>query len=248
MPSGIDHLVVAVRDLDAAVAEVTERVGLAFTSGGRHAGLGTVNRIAFLGDAYLELVAVDDESAAQGWAVGAATVRVLASGGGFATYALVDDAIRVTVPRLQANGSRIGSVEHRGRERPDGGRVEWLSAAPPLLGPDRPPFLIRHLDDGVEWAADAIAARRSFVHPLGSAVVLQRLDIGVPDPWAVAADCLRDVGLEFQAVASTAVASVGRHVIRLVAGAPETIIVIRAAVASPRIVGVLGVRFEIQPG
>ena len=247
MPSGIDHVVIAVPNLEAAVAEVTEQVGLAFTSGGRHAGLGTFNRIAFLGDAYLELIAVDDEAAAQGWDIGAAAVRALGNGGGFATYGLVDEAIRTVVLRLQANGSRIGSVEHGGRERPDGGRVEWLSATPPLLGPDRPPFLIRHLDDGVEWAADAIAARRSFVHPLGSPAVLERLDVTVQDPRAVAADCLGDVGLEFSAVASTPVASVGRHVIRLVSGAPDTTIAIGAAVASPRAVRAVGVRFVVRP-
>jgi catechol 2,3-dioxygenase-like lactoylglutathione lyase family enzyme len=247
MPSGIDHLVIAAPDLDAAVAEVTEKVGLAFTSGGRHAGLGTFNRIAFLGNAYLELMGVDDAAAAQGWAIGAAAVRALERGGGFATYGLVDEAIRVSVPRLQANGSRIGPVEHGGRERADGGRVEWLSAAPPMLGPDRPPFLIKHLDDGVEWAADALAARRSFVHPLGSPAFLERLDLAISDPQALAAECYRDVGLEFWAVASAAVTSVGRHVIRLLADAPETTIVIGAGVAAPRSVRALGVQFEVIP-
>ena len=247
MASGIDHLVIAVSDLDAAAAEVTERVGLAFTSGGRHPGFGTFNRIAFLGDGYLELIAVDDAAAARAWAIGAAAVRVLGDGGGFATYGLVDESIRVTVPQLQANGSRIGPVEHGARARPDGGRVEWLSAVPPVLGPHRPPFLIKHLDDGVEWAVDALALRRLFVHPLGSPAVLERLDLSVPDPHAVASDCLRDLGLEFQAVASTAVTSAGRQVIRLVAGAPGTTIGIAAAVGSPRTVYALGVRFEIQP-
>lgn len=248
MASGIDHLVIAVPDLDAAVAEVTEKVGLAFTSGGRHAGLGTLNRIAFLGDAYLELMGVDDAVAAQGWAIGAAAVRALEDGGGFATYGLVDAAIRVTVSGLHVNGSRIGPVERGSRERTDGGRVEWLSAMPPVLGPDRPPFLIKHLDDGLEWAADALAARRAFIHPLGSPAVLERLDLSVPDPQAVASDCRRDLGLEFQAVASIPVTSVGRHVIRLVAGARETAIAIGAAVASSRSVRALGVRFDIQPG
>jgi catechol 2,3-dioxygenase-like lactoylglutathione lyase family enzyme len=247
MPSGIDHLVIAVPDPEAAVAEVTERVGLAFTAGGQHAGLGTFNQIAFLGDAYLELMGIEDSAAAEGWAIGAAAVRAVERGGGFATWGLRDEAIRVTVPRLQANGSRIGPVEHGGRARPDGGVVEWLSALPPVLGPDRPPFLIQHLDDGVEWGADALAARRAFVHPLGSPAFLQRLDLPIPAPQILAGECYRDVGLEFWAVASAAVTSLGRHVIRLVADAPETTIVIGAAVASPRSVRTLGVRFEVMP-
>ena len=134
MASGIDHLVIAVNDPDAAAAELTEAVGLAFTAGGRHAGLGTFNRIAFLGDAYLELMGVDDPAAAAGWPIGAAAVRALERGGGFATYGLVDDAIRNTVARLQANGSRIGPVVHGSRERPDGERVEWWTASPPSSG------------------------------------------------------------------------------------------------------------------
>src|ERR1700693_4233622 len=135
MASGIDHIVIAVADPDAAAAEVTEQVGLAFTAGGRHAGLGTLNRIAFLGDAYLEVIGVGGAAAAQRWAIGAAAVGVLERGGGFATYGLVDDAFRISVARLQANGSSIGPVRHGTRERPDGPRGEWGSAGPPGLGP-----------------------------------------------------------------------------------------------------------------
>jgi hypothetical protein len=110
MPSGIDHVVIAVADPDASAAELTEKVGLASTAGGRHEGLGTFNRIAFLGDAYLELMGVEDAAAAHGWAIGRAAARALEAGRGFATYGLVDEAIRVTVPHLQVNGSRIGPV------------------------------------------------------------------------------------------------------------------------------------------
>jgi catechol 2,3-dioxygenase-like lactoylglutathione lyase family enzyme len=247
MPSGIDHVVIAVADPDASAAELTEKVGLAFTGGGRHEGLGTFNRIAFLGDAYLELIGVEDAAAAQGWAVGRAAVRALEAGGGFATYGLVDDAIRVNVSHLQANGSRIGPVEHGSRERPGGGRVEWLSAAPPELGPDWPPFLIRHLDDGAEWGADALAARRAFVHPLGSPAILERLDVATPDPQAVAADCHRDLDLDFWEVGSTAVCAIGPHVIRLVVDEPETTIAIGAVVDATRTVRALGLRFEMVP-
>jgi catechol 2,3-dioxygenase-like lactoylglutathione lyase family enzyme len=247
MPSGIDHVVIAVANPDAAAVELTEEVGLAFTAGGRHDGLGTFNRIAFLGDAYLELMAVEDPAAAQGWAIGRAAVRALERGGGFATYGLVDDNIRVTVARLQANGSRIGPVEFGTRERPDMAPVEWLSAAAPELGPDRPPFLVKHLDDGAEWSADALAARRAFVHPIGSPAVLARLDLAVADPQALAADCHRDLDLDFWEIGSAAVCAVGRHVIRLVADEPETTVVIGAAIASPRSVHVLGLRFEVLP-
>jgi catechol 2,3-dioxygenase-like lactoylglutathione lyase family enzyme len=247
MASGIDHVVIAVADPDVAAAELTEEVGLAFTAGGRHAGLGTFNRIAFLGDAFLELMSVDDVAAAQGWAIGAAAVRALERGGGFATYGLVDDAIRNTVARLGANGSSIGPVVHGSRERPDGERVEWWTATPPLLGPDRPPFLIKHLAAGAEWGAGALAARRSFVHPIGSPVVIERLEIAAPDPLGLAADCGHGLGLEFQVIGTVAACSIGPHVVRLVEGRSAATLVIGADVPAPRRINAHGMRFEIVP-
>ena len=247
MASAIDHVVIAVTDPDAAAAELTETLGLAFTGGGRHAGLGTFNRIAFMGDAYLELLGVEDASLAVNWAVGAAAVRALERGGGFVTYALVDDGIRASVARLQANGSRIGPVVHGSRERPDSERVEWWSAAPPQLGPDWPPFLIKHLYAGAEWGADALAARRSFVHPIGSIAVLERLEVAVPDPQGLAAACLRDLGLAFWAVGEVAVAPVGRHVVRLTMGRREASVAIRAAIDAPRSITAVGMRFDFVP-
>ena len=251
MASAIDHIVIAVKDPDAAAAELTETVGVAFTGGGRHTGLGTFNRIAFLGDAYLELLGVEDAALAANWAVGAAAVSALARGGGFATYALVDDAIRSSVARLQANGSRIGPVLQGSRERPDGERVEWWSATTPQLGPDQPPFLIKHLYAGAEWGADALAARRAFPHPIGSPAVLLGLDLAISDPIALAAACAIDVGMEFQSLGSMAFATVGRHVIRLTVAEPATpaaaTATIRLAIGAelPRSLAVLGIGFEL---
>ena len=229
MASGIDHLVMAVNDPDAAAAEMTDALGLAFTGGGRHPGLGTFNRIAFLGDAYLELMGVDDPAAAVGWPIGAAAVRALERGGGFATYGLVDDTIRNTVARLQANGSGIGPVVHGSRERPDGDQVEWWTASAPQLGPDEPPFLIKHLAAGSEWGAAALAARRAFVHPVGAPVRLLGIELGLPDPLDLAARCARQTGLEFTAIGERgqdgAVAAIGLQTVGLtVAPSPQLIV------------------------
>lgn len=252
MASGIDHLVIAVNDPDAAAAELTEALGLAFTAGGRHPGLGTLNRIAFLGDAYLELMGVDDPAAAAGWAIGAATMRALEQGGGFATYSLVDDAIRNTVARLQANGSGIGPVVHGSRERPDGERVEWWTASSLELGPDQPPFLIKHLSAGAEWGTEALAARRAFVHPVGAQIRLLGLELGVPDPLDVAAQCASQIGLEFSAVGERgqggAAASIGLHWVVLTAAAlPRIRVLLAAPGAVPgRVATALGVDFVMR--
>ena len=250
MIRGIDHLVIAVRDPDAAAAELTDRLGLAFTGGGHHPGAGTFNRLAFLGEAYLELIGVDDADAAAQRPIGAAALRALEAGGGLATFALVDDALETTVAELTANGSSIGPVVRGSRQRSDGEEVEWWTAAFERLGPDRPPFLIRHAGLGAEWGAAAVEERRGFVHPIGSPVRLVRLDIATPDPPSLAADYGSELGLVLWAVADLAVVTIGPHAIRLRPSREMSVpaaVVLGADIAAPRSIEALGVRFDVEP-
>lgn len=250
MIRGIDHLVIAVRDLDAAADELRRALGLAFTAGGRHPGAGTANRIAFLGEPYLELIGVEDAEAAGLRPIGAAACRALEVGGGLATYALVDDALETTVAELQANGSSIGPVEHGSRVRADGELVEWWTATFERLGPDRAPFLIRHAPTGVEWDPQAVAARSAFRHPIGSPVALVRLDLATPDPPSLAADYAAALGVEFWAVADLAVWNAGPHTVRLrpLSEMPvPAVVTLAAGVAAPRSIQALGMRFDVEP-
>jgi hypothetical protein len=66
----LDHVLIAVADLEAGARELETRHGLASIEGGRHSGWGTANRIVPLGDAYLELIAVVDEEEASQSAFG----------------------------------------------------------------------------------------------------------------------------------------------------------------------------------
>src|SRR5205823_12705285 len=138
MVTGIDHLVIAVPDLDTAALEREQRIGLAVTGGGRHPGAGTANRIAFLADgSFLELIAVEDRGTAGAQPLGAAVLRTLDErGSGLVSFALVDDHIDTTVAELQANGSSIGPVQPGSRLRPDGELVEWWTATPASIGLD----------------------------------------------------------------------------------------------------------------
>ncbi len=250
MAEGIDHVVIAVPDPDQAAASLTAALGLAFTAGGRHEGSGTYNRIAFLGDAYLELIGVDDRSLAGANPIGAAAVRALDAGGGFATYALLDDELETTVPALQANGSSIGPAERGFRLRPDGAAVVWWRASFAHLGPQQPPFLIRHDTTAAEWDPRARGERAAYVHPVGSAARLVRLDIATPDPPSLAAAYQRELGLEVRAVADLAICTLGQHAIRLRPSAEMPVpasVVIGADVDTPRSVIALGLQFDIEP-
>ncbi|MDH4334149.1 MAG: VOC family protein [Chloroflexota bacterium] len=250
MATAIDHVVIAVPDPDAAADELTERLGLAFTGGGRHPGLGTFNRIAFLGDAYLELIGVEDPDAALGWAVGRAAVRALDGGGGFATWALSDDNLAATVARLQASGSAIGPPVHGSRAGTGGELTEWWTATLPEVGPDLPPFLIQHAARGDEWGPRAMAARRTFVHPLGSRVRLASLELAVSDPIALAADCAAHLGLVFTASGANAAATLGPHRIQLgptVAGHDWARLTLRGGAGPRRSATAFGVTIAIEP-
>lgn len=250
MITAIDHIVVGVPDPDAAARELTDQLGLAFGGGGRHPASGTRNQLAFLGDSYLELMGVDDPQLAAQGPMSAAALRAIESGGGFATYSLLDDGIEATVAALLAAGSSIGLVQQGARERPDGELVEFWIASPERLGPDAPPFLIRHAYVGAEWGTDALAARRTRAHPIGSPVILVRLDLATPDPTALAAEYYAQLGLEFWAVADLAVCTIGPHTIRLVPSREMEVpaaVVVGASVESPRSVEALGMRFDVEP-
>ena len=116
----IDHVIVPVRDLTLAAAEIEARHGLASVEGGRHPAWGTANRIVPLGDTYLELVAVaDPEAAARSafgqWIAGAIPGRPLG-------WALRTDSIETVAHRLDQ------PVVAGSRAQPNGSLVTWRSA------------------------------------------------------------------------------------------------------------------------
>jgi hypothetical protein len=252
MIRGIDHLVIACADPNAAAAELESTVGITCTGGGRHAGRGTWNRIAWLADgAYLELIGVDDAELATQNPVGDAAVRWLTEhGDGLATYALRVDDLEATAAGLRAAGSSLGPVTHGSRTRDDGGLVEWWTAFPDApLSPTSPPFLIEHAYVGAEWGHEALAERARYAHPLGSPVLLARLDVAASEPASVAADLHEALELDFWAVADLAVADVGPHVLRVVPRremAVPAVITLGAAVDAPRTVDLLGIRFDVE--
>lgn len=252
MIRGIDHLVIACADPDAAAAELESAAGITCAGGGRHPGRGTWNRIAWLADgSYLELIGVDDAGLAARNPVGDAAVRCLAEQGeGLATYALRVDNLEATTAGLRAAGSSIGSPIPGSRTRQDGELVEWWTAFPEVpLSPTAPPFLIEHASVGAEWGQEAVAERAQFVHPLGSPVLLGRLDIAASEPASTAADLHAALGIDFWAVADLAVAEIGPHALRVVPRremAVPAVVTLGARVDAPRTVDILGLRIDTR--
>jgi hypothetical protein len=208
---GIDHIVLATDDPDAAAATLASTLGLAAAEGGRHDALGTVNRLVWLGDAYLELIGVFDTGlAARSW-LGGPVLNALVGGGGLVTWAVavddLDEALRWGPP----DGGLLGPLDGE-RRRPDGRRVHWRLARPAPVGPTAP-FLIEHDVAGAEWTAEERAARADERHPLGGRVRLAGIELLAPSP-AVAAARLRRL-------LAVAVEPAGRGAVRVRFGEQE---------------------------
>jgi catechol 2,3-dioxygenase-like lactoylglutathione lyase family enzyme len=137
MIRGIDHVVIAVRDLEAASADY-RRLGFTVTPGGEHTGGATHNAlISFADGAYFELIAFrepDREQDHKWWAK-------LARGEGSVDFALLSDDLATDAERLRAAGVTVDGPTDGGRLRPDGERIAWRSIT--LAADDVPlPFAI----------------------------------------------------------------------------------------------------------
>jgi hypothetical protein len=151
----IDHVILAIDDLDRGIEQFTALTGVVPDRGGEHPGRGTQNAVASLGDGrYVEIMAPlreaplpagipFDQLTPAGWALGVTDLPAILA--------------RLETAGVMAIGPIAGS-----RRRPDGSVLEWQTATIRGDGLDLAPFLI-------EWAADAS-------HPSESSPVGCRLE------------------------------------------------------------------------
>jgi catechol 2,3-dioxygenase-like lactoylglutathione lyase family enzyme len=126
----IDHVVLAVRDLEASAERLWEELGLRFVPGGRHARWGTANMIAPLGDDYVELLSVVDEDVGRGTILGRTLMELSADGDRWFSVCVATEEIEAVAERLGL------TVEPGGRTRPDGTEVRWRGAGIEERGDD----------------------------------------------------------------------------------------------------------------
>jgi catechol 2,3-dioxygenase-like lactoylglutathione lyase family enzyme len=175
MVKGIDHIVIAVNDLDTAVAGYT-RLGFTVVRGGRHAGLGTHNAlIAFADGAYFELIAfIPPLPAARHWWYSA-----LAQGGGLVDFCARSEDLESDVAAFRKAGAAIGAPFAMERVRPDGYTVSWVLATTEGASRGVVPFFIRDTTPRDERVP------RDRTHPNG-VVGVRGLAVAVGDTDAIA--------------------------------------------------------------
>lgn len=176
MLTGIDHVILGVKDLERASALFSEQLGLSVSGGGRHPAAGTANRIIVIGDTYLELITVVAPDEAQ-----PSMLERLAKGEGYWNFALASDAIETDCQRMRARGVPVLGPNRGELRAADGRSRSWLRAD--IERPDLAqhyPFLIQHDSSGEERRFRLAGWRQPPPHPLG-AVRVSSVAIAVAD-------------------------------------------------------------------
>jgi hypothetical protein len=161
----LDHVLIAVADLGAAARDFEACHGLASIDGGRHPGWGTANRIVPLGEAYLELVAVVDETEAARSAFGTWVAEAHPSPARPLGWAVRTDELDDLARRLDltvADGSRATRDGRLLRWRLAG--IEQAAAEPSL------PFFI-------EWGEGTPRPGRARAHHRAGPVEVAQLQL-----------------------------------------------------------------------
>jgi catechol 2,3-dioxygenase-like lactoylglutathione lyase family enzyme len=137
---GIDHVLIAVEDLDRAM-ETWRRLGFQVLRGGEHPQFGTHNALVPLADgAYFELLAIKDPTLIDQFPVTKRLREVLACDNRLLGVALETDDLNGDVQAIRDRGLTMHKAPPGERVRPDGQRVGWRTAHPE---DSRVPFLIQ---------------------------------------------------------------------------------------------------------
>ncbi|MCR6633105.1 MAG: VOC family protein [Magnetospirillum sp.] len=140
--TGLDHAVIAVRDLEEA-ATVFERLGFALTPRGHHPEWGTANRCAMFAGDYIELLAAEDAGAE------ADRVRAFAArGDGLAGISIGSANGAATAEALRAAGLEVPMARSLSRKLDDGKGTTLMYSELPLpveATPGVPARVVQHI-------------------------------------------------------------------------------------------------------
>ena len=187
----LDHVLIAVRDLNQAARAWTADLGLTLSPGGVHPGRGTHNRLIVFQGEYLELIAFRDGSEGT---IRPTMADLLDRREGLYMFALGTDDIGGTVSDLRSRGVDVEDPVDGAREGGDGAPgYTWKSAAIPTgATPGSETFIIQHDNTMTERYAEPPGL---FPHPSGATGV-RSLVIAVGDAEAAASSWQAVFGLQ----------------------------------------------------
>jgi hypothetical protein len=153
--AGIDHIVLAISDLDRGIAQLGEMCGVMPARGGQHENKGTENALMSVGPgSYIEVLAPQDGAALPPELQPLRAVTNLMP----VSWAVSTANADLTIQMLRAHGYTVGAPQSGSRQTAGGGVIRWRTfqlSAPKIEGA---PFFI-------EW--DASAAHPAATSPLG---------------------------------------------------------------------------------
>ena len=187
MVTGMDHVIVAVRDLDRAM-EAYRRLGFTPTDRGEHPVLGTHNHLFMFGTDYFELIGVKRPGPDnQRWR------DILADREGLAGIALATSDAEGAMAALAARGLPTLPVSYFGRPVavPEGMAEAKFAAAyvPDAVTPAAPMFFCQHFTPELVWRPEWQH------HPNGVTAVVEVMALAA-DPEAAAQAYVPLVGAE----------------------------------------------------
>jgi len=177
----LDHVLIAVRDLDQAARAWTGDLGLSLSPEGVHPGRGTHNRLIIFPSEYLELIAFRDGFEG---AFRPTMADLLDRRQGLYMFALGTDDIGCAVSDLRSRGVDVEDPVDGAREDGNGALgYTWKSAAIPTgATPGSETFIIQHYNTMKERYMEPPGL---FQHPSGATGVYS-LEIAVGDAEATA--------------------------------------------------------------
>jgi catechol 2,3-dioxygenase-like lactoylglutathione lyase family enzyme len=133
---GIDHIVIAVHDLEAASRDY-EKLGFTVVIGGRHP-VGTYNGLISLADgSYIEIIAFYQPNPNHRW------WKPLQIGEGLVDFCMQTDDLVGDTAKLRHAGVHIDDPVQWSRARPDGYQLRWLLSLARERHRGVAPFLIQ---------------------------------------------------------------------------------------------------------
>lgn len=136
MLTSVDHIVVAVADLDGAIKDYTD-LGFTVVRGGKHPRGSHNALIGFADGAYFEILAFYEPMPEHRW------WHPTQRGGGVVDFCMMTDDLQRDTIALRRAGAEMSDPRPGARARPDGYQVRWVSAIPVAQFSRLMPFVIK---------------------------------------------------------------------------------------------------------